>query len=257
MTERRVVDHDVFSRDAFGFQVGLEDAVGGARVHVVGTGENPALDAEVVHQVVDSRDCLLVRGGAGVEHVLGGFFAFVLHGVEQQAVQFLDYRQDGFTRYGGPAAEDNGHAFLRDQLAGFLREQRPVGGGVDDYGFELLAEQAAFLVLLFDHHQHGVLQRGFADGHRAGQRVQHADLDGVLRMRGQGKRNGGEAERHAGKDFVQLHFILLGLGTRMLGNGVRSSHTTARRRAPTKELFGGLPGTAGHWRLQPPAPCAG
>ncbi len=45
MAERRVVDHDVFGRDALRLEVGLEDLVGGARIDVVGAGQNPALDA--------------------------------------------------------------------------------------------------------------------------------------------------------------------------------------------------------------------
>jgi hypothetical protein len=69
MTERRVVDHDVFFGNTLGLQVGLEDLVGGARIDVVGAGQHPALDAFLVHQVVHRRDRLLVRRGAGVEDV--------------------------------------------------------------------------------------------------------------------------------------------------------------------------------------------
>ena len=50
----------------------------------------------------------------------------------------------------------------RDQLARLLGEQRPVGSRVDDDGLELLAEQAALLVLLVDQEQHRVLERRLA-----------------------------------------------------------------------------------------------
>ena len=74
---------------------------------------------------------------------------------------------------------------LADQFARLLGEQRPVRGRVDDDRLELLAEQAALLVLLVDEHQHHVLQRGLADRHGAGERMQNADLDGVLGLGGQ------------------------------------------------------------------------
>jgi hypothetical protein len=66
---------------------------------------------------------------------------------------------------------------LLDQLAGLFSKQRPVGSRVDDDSFELLAKKAALLVLLLDEHQHHVFERGFRNRHRAGQRVQDADLD--------------------------------------------------------------------------------
>src|SRR5262249_12709153 len=71
------------------------------------------------------------------------------------------------------------------QLTRLLGEQRPVRRGIDHHRLELLAEQAALLVLLVDEHQHHVFQRGLADRHGAGQRMQDADLDGVLGLRRQ------------------------------------------------------------------------
>jgi hypothetical protein len=93
MTERRVVDHDVFLLDAFRLQVGFENLVGGARIDVVGAGQHPALHLFVLHQVVDGRDRLLVRRGTGVEHVALALFALILDGIEQDAVEFLEHRQ--------------------------------------------------------------------------------------------------------------------------------------------------------------------
>jgi hypothetical protein len=39
------------------------------------------------------------------------------------------------------------------ELTRLLREERPVGGGIDDDRFELLAQQAALGVDLFDGHE--------------------------------------------------------------------------------------------------------
>ena len=180
VAERGVVDHDVFGGHTTVLEVGLEDLVGGARVDVVGTGQYPALNAEVVHQVVHRRDRLLVGGRTGVEDVLGRLFTFVLDRVEQQAVQLLHHRQYGFTGHGGPVTEDHVHLFLGQQFTGLFGEQRPVGGRVDHHRFQLTTQQAAVGVLLFDQHFHGVFQRGFTDGHSAGQRVQYAHLDGTF-----------------------------------------------------------------------------
>ena len=143
--------------------------------------------------------------GAGVEHVALALLALVLHGVEEHAVQLLEHRQHRLARHRRPAAEHGRDLFLGDQLARLFREQRPVGGRIDDHGFELLAEQTALLVLLLDQHQHDVLERRLADGHRARQRMQDAYLDGVLRpgligrrkkrARGQQRRRCGSQDR--------------------------------------------------------------
>ena len=71
VSERRVVDQDVFVLDALRLQIGLEDLVGGARVDIVRAREHPALHRSTVlaHQIVDGRDRLLVGRGAGVEDI--------------------------------------------------------------------------------------------------------------------------------------------------------------------------------------------
>src|SRR6201999_989052 len=74
------------------------------------------------------------------------------------------------------------------------REQRPVRCGIDDDSLELLAEHAALLVLLVDQEKDRILQRGLADGHGAGKRMQDADLDGVVRGFGRGKWRGRQAK---------------------------------------------------------------
>ena len=169
MSERRVVDHDVFFSNTLGLQIGFQDLVGRARIDIVGAGQDPALDAFLVHQVIDGRDGLLVRRGAGVEDVALAFFTFVLDRIEQQRIQFFKDRQNGLARHGSPAAEDGIDAIDFDQLTRLFGKERPVRGRVDDDGFQFLAKQAALFVLLFDEHQHGVFERGFGNRHRAGQ----------------------------------------------------------------------------------------
>ena len=202
VSERRVVDHDVGIRDALLLEKSFEDFVGGARIHVVGAGEHPPLHFAAVlgHQIFDSRDRLLVGSGAGVEHVALTLLAFVLHGVEQDVVELLEHRQHRLARDGGPASEYRGDLILGDELACLLREQRPIRGRVDHDRLELLAEQAALLVLLLDQHEHDVLQRRLADRHRAGERVENADLDGVLGLSG---KRGRQAKCQSRRDHEQ------------------------------------------------------
>ena len=149
LAERRVIDHDVLVRHPFRFEIGFEDLVGRSRIDIVGAGEHPALHrtAVLAHEIIDGRNGLLVRRRAGVEDVALQFLALVLDGIEQDVVQFLEDRQHGFARDRGPAAEHGGNLVLRDQFAGLFRKQRPIRSGIDDDGFELLAEQPALLVL--------------------------------------------------------------------------------------------------------------
>ena len=170
MAEGRVVLHDVVVGDALGVQEGAQDLVGGARIDVVGAEQHEALRLATVlaHQVFDRRDRLLVRRGAGVEHVARALLALVLDGVEQQSVELLEDRQHRLAGHRGPAAEHHVDLVLLEQLTGLLGEQRPVGGRVDDHRLDLLAEQSALLVEIVDHHQDGVLQGGLGDGHGAG-----------------------------------------------------------------------------------------
>ena len=157
-------------------------------IDVVGAFQHPALHRAAIgaHQIIDGGDRLLVRRGAGVEHVALRFLAFILHGVEQDRIELLEHRQHGFARHRSPAAEDDRDFVLGDEFARLFGEQRPVGGGIDDHRFKLLAEHAAFLVLLVDEHQHHVFQRRLADRHRARQRMENADLDRILGLGGEG-----------------------------------------------------------------------
>jgi hypothetical protein len=198
MTERRVVDHDVLLGHALGEQIGLEDLVGRARIDVVGSGQHPALNLLLLGEIVDRGDRLLVRRRAGVEDVALALLTLVLDRVEQDRVQLLEDRQHGFAGHRGPAAKYGRDLVLGDQLARLLGEERPVGGGVDHDRLELLAEHAALLVLLLDEHEHDVLQRRLGDRHRARERVEDADLDGLLRRRRQmGCKHGGARESGA------------------------------------------------------------
>ena len=73
------------------------------------------------------------------------------------------------------------------QLARFFREQRPVGGRVNDHWFELLAQYAAFGVNLVDGHQRHILQRRFRNRHGAGEGGHNPHFDGVCGVGLQGK----------------------------------------------------------------------
>ena len=214
MAEWRVVDHDVLGLHALRLQISLEDFVGRARIDIIGAGQHPALHLLFLGEVIDRGDRLLVGRGARVEDVALALLTLVLDGVEQDAVELLEDREHGFARHGGPAAEDRHDLVLADQLAGFLRKERPVRRRIDDDGFELLAEDAAFLVLLFDQHEHGVLQRRLADRHGSRERMQHADLDRLLRMRrtqqaGGQRHRGGQQPRFLSRPVRKRHRCLL------------------------------------------------
>jgi len=182
--------------------VRLENLVRRARIDVVGAFEHPALHPDVFHQVVHRRDRLLIGRRAGVDHVLRRLLALVLHRIKEQTVVLLEYRQHGFARHGRPAAEDDGDLVLFEELARLFGEQRPVRRGIDHHRFELPAEQAAFPVLLIDKHHDRVLQRRFADRHRARQRMQDADLDRLLGERGTGDGQNGR-ERPEGEESLR------------------------------------------------------
>jgi len=137
-----------------------------------------------------------------VEHVLAELFAFVLHRVEQQAVQLFVDRQHRLAAHAGPAAEGHDDLVLPDQLLGLLGEQGPVRGRVDNNRLELLAEQAALGVDLVDGHEHGVFEHRLGDGHRARQRMKHADLDGVGRLHEGREPERGDAEGDGGEGLA-------------------------------------------------------
>ena len=225
-----------------------QDLVGRARVDVVGAEQHPALRAAafLAHQVLHRGNGLLVGRGAGVEHVLRQLFAFVLHRVEEQAVQFLEHRQHRLARHRSPAAEHHGDLVLGQQLARLLREQRPVRGRVDHHRLELLAEHAALGVDLVDRHQRHVLEHGLADRHGAGQRVQHADLDGVGRTHRREPAQQAEpaGDREPPQRIPSYHsWSLVEMWQRSDGNGAngvpaRSDRAVSRSRAGgMKPLF--------------------
>ena len=184
VAERGVLLVDVGVLHALALQEGAQDLVGGARVHVVGAQQHPALGAAAVlaHQVLDRRNGLLVGRRAGVEHVL----ATALR------LRTAPGRTAGCSSLRTPAAPTCGSRWSSSRRSrrpcpapisclAFSANSGQFEAGSTTTGFELLAEQAALGVDLVDGHQHGVLQHRFRDGHRAGQRVQHADLDGALR----------------------------------------------------------------------------
>src|SRR5580658_9362128 len=185
LAERRIVDHDVFGGDSLGFEERLQDLVGGARIDVIGAGEDPALDvaAFLAHQIFDRRDRLLIGCRSRIEDIARTLLALILDRIEEQPVQFFEDRQHRFARDRGPAAENDGDMILADEFARLFGEERPVRGRIDHDRLDLLAEQPALLVEIVDQHQDRVLEGGLADRHRPGQRMQHADLDRVVGRR--------------------------------------------------------------------------
>ena len=69
------------------------------------------------------------------------------------------------------------HLSTDSKLRAFSANSGQLDAGSTTTASSFLPEQAALLVLLLDQHQHDVLQRGLADRHGAGERVQDADLD--------------------------------------------------------------------------------
>ena len=200
MSERRVVDHDVFGLDALGLQIGFEDLVGGARIDIVRAGKHPAFHRAAfrAHEIVDGRDGLLVRRGARVEDVALGFLTLVLHGVEENGVELLEDRQNRLARHRGPAAKHRCNLVLGDELAGLFGKQRPVRRRIDNDGLKLLAEDAAFLVLLINEHEHHVFQRGLADGHGAREGVENTHLDRIGSLSAERREREAAGENGAG-----------------------------------------------------------
>src|SRR2546422_857774 len=210
MAERRVLLLDVRGRHALGEQERAEDLVGGAREDVVRAQQVELLvrSALLRHQILGARDELLVRRGARVEDVLAALLSFVLHRVEQQPVVVLEDRQHRLAADRRPAAEHDGDLVLEQELLGLLREQVPVRRGVDDHGLDGAAHHTALGVDLVDGHQHDVAQRHFADGHRARQRVQDADLDRVLALGADdGREAVGDGDPGAGRGQAGLEEV--------------------------------------------------
>src|ERR1700730_9848453 len=103
---------------------GTQNLVGCPRIHIVRSQKKKALRATpfFAHEIFDGWDGLLIGSSAGVEDILLHFFALVLHGVKQKAIEFLKYRQHRFARNRGPAAEDDRHFVLAQKLTCLLRE---------------------------------------------------------------------------------------------------------------------------------------
>src|SRR5262245_50574936 len=95
------------------------------------------------------------------------FFTLVLHGVEQEAVQFLENRKHGLAGGGGPAAEYNRDLFLREQVPGLCRKEAPIRRGINNFRLQFSSEKASFLVLVGYHHENSVLKYRLADCHGA------------------------------------------------------------------------------------------
>ena len=169
MAERRIDRHNVVRRYPLCSEIRAQDPVGRARIDVVGAEKNPPANVASfsAHEVSDSRNCLLIGRGARIEDVARAFFTLVLHRVEKQAVQLLEDRQYGFAGGRGPAAEYDRDLLLGEQFPSPFGEDVRIGRRIDEDRFQFPSEQAAFLVLVCDQHEHRVLKHRFADCHGA------------------------------------------------------------------------------------------
>ena len=96
----------------------------------------------------------------------------------------LEHRQNRFAARRGVGAEYGRHFILNDELGGLFVVGLRIGGAVFDDGLDLHALDAAFVVDFGNRHHRRVGERFFDDRQSAGQRKQHADLDGIGRLRG-------------------------------------------------------------------------
>ncbi|MNS60733.1 hypothetical protein D3C72_937430 [compost metagenome] len=171
----------VFLADHFALEHVLDMLAGnlvrGARPDVVRADQVERARLLLARQPVQAGQNLLRGLLAGIEDVLGLLQAFIKGRVIQQAVFFLEHRQDRLARGRGPAAEHGGDLVANQQFAGLFGKGRPVRGAVFLDDLDLAAQNAAHGIDLLDGQALGLNRPGFADGHGAGRRVQLAYRD--------------------------------------------------------------------------------
>src|SRR5690606_26691541 len=185
---------DVLQRHAFAEQIFQQDQVRRLRIDVIRADQVELLLPFREH-VVDRGRRLLVHGLGGVEDVRRHLLALVLHRVEEQALLLLENGKDGFAADRCPATEGYSDLVDLEQRLRLLSEQRPVRGTVDHDRLDLLAQHTTGLVDLVERVEQNVAERSLADRHRAAEGMENADLDGILRARGSGAKEGGEARK--------------------------------------------------------------
>ena len=123
--ERRVVDHDVLVLHPFLLEVGFEDLVGGARIDESVPSSTQRLTVPPsFDQIVDGRDRLLVRRGAGIDVVA----RFPRPHIARGRTGWNSAPRTpaaGFARRQRPAAEHPSDLVDRDQLACLSGEDPP------------------------------------------------------------------------------------------------------------------------------------
>src|SRR2546423_8746262 len=150
MPEWRVDRRDILGGHAFVGEIGAQNPVGGSRIDIIGSKQNPAanLATFLADQIANGRNRLLIWRGAGVEDIARAFFAFVLNGIEKQTVESLEDRNNGLSGARGPATEYDRDLFPCKQFVCLVREGDRVRRRVDDDRFEFPAEQPALPVLV-------------------------------------------------------------------------------------------------------------
>ena len=171
-----------FVGDALALQEGAQDLVGRARIDVVGAEQDAALGAAafLAHQVLDRGDRLLVRRGAGVEHVLRralrlrtapGRTAGRSAPRTPAAPTCATPRSSSRTRRRPCPASAAGGPFRRTAASWTPGRRRPARACLPSTPPLALISSIVISATSFSD--------GLADRHRAGQRVQDADLDRV------------------------------------------------------------------------------
>ncbi len=162
-------------RNAGSLSLCIDDHVGGAGEHVVGTQKEQLLVA-LGNQVLDSRNDLLVRSCTGVDNVRRHFHTFVLHRVPEQRLIFFEDGLYSLTGRRSPAAEYGSNLFDVDQLFSLGCESRRFRSAIFFHENNLLTQHAAGLIDLFNSQNFCVADGLFTNGHRTGEGVEQAYL---------------------------------------------------------------------------------
>ena len=210
MVERRIFLDHVCIGHTLGLEERFQHLVGSAREDVVRTEKVELLGIQLIHHVFRRGHQLLVRRGGRVEYVERLLLAFVLHGIEKQPVVFLEHGQTRLTADRCPATEGDAHLVLGKQLLRFFREERPIGGGIDNDRRDLLSQHASGGIDFVDRHQDHVPKGGLRNGHGAAQRMEHADFYFFLSLQGAcADCRGGEESQEAFAKLVFFHYWIL------------------------------------------------
>src|SRR5690554_4161058 len=179
MAEREVILPDHLATQVL-LDVGAGDLVRSAWPDVVRADQIEGLGILFFGYPVQPGKYLLGRFLAGVDDVRRLLQTLIEGRIVEHAVVAFEDRQHRLARGRGPAAEHRGYLVLAQQLVGTVGEGRPVTGAVFLYIFDLAPEHTTHGVDLFDGENLRLYRAFLTDRHGAGDRVQDADLHGVI-----------------------------------------------------------------------------